>query len=273
MSFTSDSTKKFQTTARHPANLRDKLQCKHQSKQSQPAQPPPNNHEPSKRFQPTMPTPQTHSPSPSPPPAPPIPLTPGPRARRLTKIYQDSITSSLRSISYPAFSSCFPTIAANAPDALKAVHAQMVQRLERFALDEFAQIMEERRVVLRLNEWESVLESARRRRARGVDGEEGGEKGGEVAPHTLPAPAIISAHLAPIYATQQSQLNAKLQTTQSQNAILAEEIKKQREEIERLLRSVEGVVEDLDRANESFGMEVNGLSREALGAEGILRDV
>jgi kinetochore protein NNF1 len=92
-------------------------------------------------------------------------------------------------------------------------------------------------------------------------------------PHTLPAPAIISAHLAPIYATQQSQLNAKLQTTQSQNAILADEIKKQREEIERLLRSVEGVVEDLDRANESFGMEVNGLSREALGAEGILRDV
>ncbi|PQE19032.1 MIND kinetochore complex component protein [Rutstroemia sp. NJR-2017a WRK4] len=218
-----------------------------------------------------MAAPQTHSPSPSPPPHPPIPLTPGPRARRLTKIYQDSISSSLRSISYPAFSSCFPTIAANAPEALKAVHAQMVQRLERFALDEFDQILEERKVVLRLNEWEGVLEGARRRRARGVDEEGGG--GGEVAPHTLPAPAIISAHLAPIYATQQSQLNAKLQTTQSQNAILAEEIKKQREEIERLLRSVEGVVEDLDRANESFGMEVNGLSREALGAEGILRDV
>ncbi|KAM3070398.1 hypothetical protein ACMFMG_010225 [Clarireedia jacksonii] len=148
----------------------------------------------------------------------------------------------------------------------------MVQRLEKFALDEFEQIMQERKVVERLNEWEAVLEGARRRRARGVDGEGAAAVGEGVAPHTLPAPAIISAHLAPIYATQQSQLNAKLQTTQSQNAILAEEIKKQREEIERLLKSVEGVVEDLDRANESFGMEVNGLTREALSAEGILRD-
>lgn len=92
------------------------------------------------------------------------------------------------------------------------------------------------------------------------------------SPHTLPAPSILAAHLTPLYTTQQSQLNAKLQTTQSQNASLADEIQKQREEIEKLVRGVEIVVEDLDRANEVMDREVDGLGKEALEAENALRD-
>ncbi|TGO81802.1 hypothetical protein BPOR_1011g00040 [Botrytis porri] len=130
----------------------------------------------------------------------------------------------------------------------------MVSRLRQFALDEFEMILQERRVVERLNGLEGVIESARRR------------------PHTLPAPSILAAHLTPLYTTQQSQLNAKLQTTQSQNASLADEIQKQREEIEKLVRGVEIVVEDLDRANEVMDREVDGLGKEALEAENVLRD-
>ncbi|KAG4030440.1 hypothetical protein MFRU_012g01740 [Monilinia fructicola] len=215
------------------------------------------------------------SPSPSPPPAPPIPLTPGPRASRLHDVYEKSLASALNTISYPAFSSCFPTIARQAPEALRAVHAQMVSRLREFAHDEFATILRERRVVERLNGLEAVIEGARRRKARGVDADvdvEGAGGGPGVAPHTLPAPAILAAHLTPLYTTQQSQLNAKLQTTQSQNATLADEIREQREEIARLLRGVELVVADLDRANEVLDREVEGLGRQALAAEGVLRD-
>ncbi|KAI9645981.1 hypothetical protein NHQ30_005419 [Ciborinia camelliae] len=216
--------------------------------------------------------PSTTSPSPSPPPKAPIPLTPGPRASRLYDVYEKSLTSSLNTISYPAFSSCFPTVASKAPEALKAVHGQMVSRLREFAIDEFEMILKERKVVERLNGLEGVIEGARRRKARGVDADaEGGDMG--VAPHTLPAASILAAHLTPIYTTQQSQLNAKLQTTQSQNAMLAEEIRKQREEIEKLVRGVEVVVEDLDRANAVLEREVDGLGREALEAERILREV
>ncbi|QSZ30661.1 hypothetical protein DSL72_000219 [Monilinia vaccinii-corymbosi] len=214
-------------------------------------------------------------PTPSPPPPAPIPLTPGPRASRLHDVYEKSLASALNTISYPAFSACFPTVASRAPEALKAVHGQMVSRLRQFAIDEFEMILKERKVVERLNGLEAVIEAARRRKARGVDADvdvEGEGGGAGVAPHTLPAPAILAAHLTPIYTTQQSQLNAKLQTTQSQNATLAEEIKKQREEIERLVRGVEMVVEDLDRANEVLDREVDGLGREALEAERVLRD-
>ncbi|ESZ95128.1 hypothetical protein SBOR_4495 [Sclerotinia borealis F-4128] len=215
------------------------------------------------------------SPSPSPPPRAPIPLTPGPRANRLHDVYEKSLISALNTISYPAFSSCFPSISRNAPEALRAVHGQMVSRLRDFAIDEFKMILGERRVVERLNGLEGVIEGARRRKARGVDADavEGGKGGGGVALHTLPAPSILAAHLTLIYTTQQSQLNAKLQTTQSQNAILAEEIRKQREEIERLVQGVEAVVEDLDRANGVLEREVDGLGREALEAEGVLREV
>ncbi|KAF7948568.1 uncharacterized protein EAE97_003979 [Botrytis byssoidea] len=211
------------------------------------------------------------SPSPSPPPQAPIPLTPGPRANALYTVYEKSLASALHTISYPAFSSCFPSISRNAPEALRAVHGQMVSRLRQFALDEFEMILQERRVVERLNGLEGVIESARRRKARGVDAETEGRDLG-VAPHTLPAPSILAAHLTPLYTTQQSQLNAKLQTTQSQNANLADEIQKQREEIEKLVRGVEIVVEDLDRANEVMDREVDGLGKEALEAENALRD-
>jgi len=90
---------------------------------------------------------------------------------------------------------------------------------------------------------------------------------GLVRPHLLPAPEIARAHLASLYASQQSQLNAKLQTTQSQNATLAETIRKQREEIEGLLRGVEAVVKDLDGANELLEKETDDLAREAISAE------
>ncbi|KAK6605338.1 mind kinetochore complex component [Botrytis cinerea] len=150
----------------------------------------------------------------------------------------------------------------------------MVSRLRQFALDEFEMILQERRVVERLNGLEGVIESARRRKARGVDAETEGRDVG-VAPHTLPAPSPRPPSwppISPLYTTQQSQLNAKLQTTQSQNASLADEIQKQREEIEKLVRGVEIVVEDLDRANEVMDREVDGLGKEALEAENVLRD-
>lgn len=45
----------------------------------------------------------------------------------------------------------------------------MVSRLRQFAIDEFEMILAERKVVERLNGLEGVIESARRRKARGVD--------------------------------------------------------------------------------------------------------
>lgn len=62
-----------------------------------------------------------------------------------------------------------------------------------------------------------------------------------------------------------------MQTTASQNAALAEEVSKQREEIERLLGLVEMLVRDLDGSVEGMeGAGVEGLSKRAREAEGIL---
>lgn len=62
-----------------------------------------------------------------------------------------------------------------------------------------------------------------------------------------------------------------MQTTASQNAALAVEVTKQREEIERLIRLVEVLVRDLEGsvdAMEEAGVE--GLSVKAREAQGIL---
>ena len=71
--------------------------------------------------------------SPSPPPTAPTALTPGVRAAAFQTIYDKTLTSTLNSISYSSFASCFPSIAAAAPDSLRSLHTNFIQRLRDFA--------------------------------------------------------------------------------------------------------------------------------------------
>ncbi|KAH9224012.1 Nnf1-domain-containing protein, partial [Leptodontidium sp. 2 PMI_412] len=193
--------------------------------------------------------PSATPPSPSPPPPAPTTSTPGPRATAFTKLYNDALANTLKAVSYDSFASCFPSIAEGAPTALKGMHADMAGKLERFAKEEFETILRERNVVENLNRLEDLMADARRRRARGVEGGEGEV----VPPHTLPAPALLRSHTTPLHQSQQSHLNAKLQTTESQNATLIEEIRRQRAEIEELLSLGEMLVKDLEGAGRKLG--------------------
>jgi len=78
---------------------------------------------------------------------------------------------------------------------------------------------------------------------------------------------VLDAHLAPHLAAQQSQLNAKLQTVQSQNARLFDEIQAQRAEIEELLGAVERTLEDMDGASALLDEVVEELAEETRTAE------
>jgi len=70
-------------------------------------------------------------------------------------------------------------------------------------------------------------------------------------------------------------LNAKLQTTQSQNAQLVEKIGDQRAEIQRLVAGLEAVVRDLESAKEAVGGAVGDgeLGREVLDVDKELKVV
>ncbi|KAE8445380.1 hypothetical protein EG329_013502 [Mollisiaceae sp. DMI_Dod_QoI] len=126
-----------------------------------------------------MPSASSTEASPSPPPPAPIPLTPGPRATAFISLYNSALDSTLSSISYASFSSCFPNISTQADSALRGMHHGMVSRLREFAREEFEVILLERNVVEKLNGLEGVVGDARRRRARAADGEE--EEGPVVA--------------------------------------------------------------------------------------------
>lgn len=78
----------------------------------------------------------------------------------------------------------------------------------------------------------------------------------------LPPSTILAAHLTPTLTAHQSQLNARLQTTQSQNALLYDEVQRQREEIRALLDALEAVVADVQGANEALRPVVNDVAVE-----------
>lgn len=82
------------------------------------------------------------------------------------------------------------------------------------------------------------------------------------SPHLLPPNAILAAHLHPALTAHQSQLNARLQTTQSQNALLYDEVRRQRAEIAALLDRLDAVVADVQVANDAFRPVADDLAAE-----------
>lgn len=116
----------------------------------------------------SAPAPTSRSPSPvqaSPVQAPPVQQTPGPRAAALQKLYSDAISHTLRTCSYSNFASSFPTPASHAPDAMKRLHSDFVEKLHRSCKLNFDQILRDRQVVASLNDLDRLVDDARRRKA------------------------------------------------------------------------------------------------------------
>ena len=101
----------------------------------------------------------------------PVASTPGPRATALQKVFAAALSASLKTNSYGNFSSCFPTPASYCSGALEGVWSQVNSRLEQQCNREFEQILVDRQVVAGLNAWEDLIDEARKRSQRAVDGE------------------------------------------------------------------------------------------------------
>ncbi|OTA95108.1 hypothetical protein M434DRAFT_394001 [Hypoxylon sp. CO27-5] len=190
------------------------------------------------------------------------PLTPGLRASRFQQVLDSSLSHVLDKISWANFSACYPTIAAQSPAVLRAVQKQMVDRLGALCKKEFDSVLQSRNVVAKLNELDSLVSEAERRRKEAGVGAEA-----PIPPHMLPPDQILAAHLAPHLAQQQSQLNAKLQTVQAHNAKLFSDIQKQRAEMESLMRILQKVFEDIDGANGQIDDVADDLAKETRTVE------
>ncbi|PWY86351.1 MIND kinetochore complex component Nnf1 [Aspergillus sclerotioniger CBS 115572] len=204
--------------------------------------------------------------SPSPPPPAPVALTPGPRAAKLQEIFDKALVRTLRANSYANFSGCFPTPAKHVPASLESVWRQLNAKLEESAKAEFEDILSERDAVRQLNELDRLVGEARYRKERG-EGEE------SVAPHTLSPEELYRAHLLPCLMETQSDLDAKIESVQTENVELAGKVQAQRLEIESLLSGLEAVVADLEGAAAAatqFTSE-NQLRQEAAQMDGEVR--
>lgn len=85
-------------------------------------------------------------------------------------------------------------------------------------------------------------------------------------PHLLPPAQILAAHLAARLAPHQSALNARLQTTQARNAVLARAVAAQRAELDALLARLDDAVADVAAANLALGPVADDLAQEARAA-------
>ncbi|KAK3191065.1 hypothetical protein K4F52_003015 [Lecanicillium sp. MT-2017a] len=182
---------------------------------------------------------------------------PGPRAARLQEIYARSLKKTLSKLDWDNFAGCYPTIAKRAEPVLKQVQEKMVDNLSQKCDSKFNSIIKTRNVIPKLNNLESLVSDAsQRRKDAPPDAQE------PRPPHTYPPSAILAAHLLPSLAAHQSQLNAQLQNTQVQNALLVDDVRRQRAEIEELLTQLEDVVDDVRGANAALEGVVGDLAQE-----------
>ncbi|KAG9738718.1 MIND kinetochore complex component Nnf1, partial [Aureobasidium melanogenum] len=219
-----------------------------------------------------MSAPAPTSRSPSPVQAPPVQQTPGPRAAALQKLYSDAISHTLRTCSYSNFASSFPTPASHAPDAMKRLHTDFVEKLHRTCKLNFDQILRDRQVVASLNDLDRLVDDARRRKAAAEQATNGQPVQPPLPPHTLPASSLYLSHLAPLLSDQHASLSSRLQTAQSENADLVDTVSEQRREIERLVSQLETTIADIDAANEALPIDdMDALTEEAVALDMDLR--
>lgn len=210
-------------------------------------------------------------------------------------MFDAALRHTLAKISPDNFAACYPTVAARAPHVLRQVQRGMVDRLGQLCGQEFANVLARYAVVARLNELEGLVSdaevrrrgagsgsgasgAARRKKGKGEQEDGGGgganDDGVPTPPHLLPAGAVLAAHLAPHLASQQSQMNAKLQNTQAANVALWEDVQAQRAEIEALLGSLEAALEDVDGAAGLLdAVPAEALARESRTVEAEMADV
>ncbi|CAI6092092.1 unnamed protein product [Clonostachys chloroleuca] len=198
-------------------------------------------------------------------------VVPGPRATRLRALYGQALQHTLGKLAWENFAACYPTISSRSQGVLRQVQGQMVGKLgEKCQVNlthllhpkEFDNIIVSRQVVPKLNELESLIADASKRRAESDD-----SVPDPTPPHLLPPDRILSAHLTPALIAHQSQLNARLQTTQSQNALLHEEILRQQGEVEELMAQLDALVADVKGANGALAEVADMLAAESREAE------
>ncbi|KAI5249082.1 MIND kinetochore complex component Nnf1 [Aureobasidium subglaciale] len=210
--------------------------------------------------------------SPSPVQAPPVQQTPGPRAAALQKLYSDAIKHTLRACSYSNFASSFPTPASHAPDAMKRLHSDFVEKLDRSCKLNFDHILRDRQVVASLNDLDRLVGDARRRKTAAEQANTGQAVQPPLPPHTLPASSLYLSHLGPLLSEKHASLSSRLQSAQSENADLVDTVVQQRREIERLLSQLETTIADIDAANEALPVDdMHALTEEAVALDMDLR--
>lgn len=182
--------------------------------------------------------------------SPPLPsrhtaATPGPRAQRFQEMFGLALDHTLTKISPDNFASCYPTVASQAPAVLGQVQRAMVDRFADLCNQEFGRVQARYGVVPKLNELEALVSDA-----------------------------ILAAHLAPHLASQQSQMNARLQNTQAANVALWGEIQGQRAEVDELLGALERALADVDGAAALLDeVPAEELARESRTVEAEMTDV
>lgn len=196
--------------------------------------------------------------SPSPAQAPPTPAAPGPRASALQKLYADAVNHIIKTCSYSNFASCFPTPATQVPGSVKLLHEQFTDKLGESMRKEFDSILEERNVVLSLNELDRLIEDAKRRKPN-----TSAQEGRPVPAHTLPAKQLYISHLAPTLQIYEAQMKAREEGLGEENQALIEKIMQQRKDIQNLVDGLEGVVRDLNGSVAAMKPEEMDALREA----------
>lgn len=162
----------------------------------------------------------------------------GSRATKLDTIIDRALTKTLSACRYEKLVSCFPTLAHTDAETLRHAQEQVSHFLHDSCKKHFDSILEDRQVVQRLNEFDTLIEDAKRRKEAG---EPATENPSEMSPET-----IMKAHILPLKRTELANLNAMILELQQENAVKLSAIEEQRQQVEARMRALKESLSTFD---------------------------
>lgn len=163
-----------------------------------------------------------------------------PRALRLKQVLAKTLSEMITTCTYDSVATCFPNIAKDAPKSLTSAHAQTTSFLQSSIESEFSTILNEKQVLSRLNEFDTLIDEARRRQKTGQAFDE--------CPVFLSPKELIQAHLYPIHTSELSVVEKRLADVQEENDNLLERTTDQRSQINEMMGDLEFAIAGLGEA-------------------------
>ncbi|CAG8633705.1 5380_t:CDS:2 [Funneliformis caledonium] len=165
------------------------------------------------------------------------------RSKKVKQALESCLGGTLRSFSFEKVAQCYPTLAKEQPERLQEALNQVKEFLKTSAEEEFNSILEQRKILEKLNEFDDIIAKAKTHQTEGHI---------PIQPtqSNISPKAIICAKILPIKFEELRNLEREYLTINQENESLMSEIRLKKKQMNCLIQPIQEIMSESDKVVE-----------------------